>query len=88
MPSSYLALEKAVQAQAKARMPPILSWREYSELAYLSRIDEEGDDLRTATALLHNLGSLVHFSNEEKVHWCFFFEHKPIAYRDNTITAT
>lgn len=67
MPSTYLALEKALQAQCKVRMPPILTWREYRDLAHLSQIEVEGDDLITATTLLHNLGSLVYFANEEKV---------------------
>jgi hypothetical protein len=67
MPSSYLALEKAVSAQAKTKVPPVMTWAEYRDLARLSLIEESGDDLRTATTLLHNLGSLVHFPNEEKV---------------------
>jgi len=67
MPSSYLALEKAVAVQAKTKVPPVMTWAEYRDLARLSNVEESGDDLRTATTLLHNLGSLVHFPNEEKV---------------------
>jgi hypothetical protein len=67
LPSSYLALEKLVAEQAKLRTPPVLTWSEYRDLAKLCMIDEENDDLLTATALLHNLGSLVHFANDDKV---------------------
>ena len=69
LPSSYLHLEKLVAEQAKAKTPPVLTWHEYSELARLCTIDvdKNGDDLRTATALLHNLGALVHFGDEHKV---------------------
>jgi len=69
LPSSYLHLEKLVAEQAKAKTPPVLTWHEYSELARLCAIDvdKNGDDLRTATALLHNLGALVHFGDEHKV---------------------
>ena len=66
LPSSYLALEKALAMHAKSRTPPVLSWQAYSNLARLSLIDDERD-LRTATAFLHNLGSLVHFAKDEKV---------------------
>lgn len=67
LPSSYLALEKVVAAQAKVRTPPVLAWHEYRDLAKLCMIEDDNEDLRTATALLHNLGSLVHFANDEKV---------------------
>lgn len=68
MPSSYLELEKVVLQQAKSRNPPVLKWDAYRELAELCAIkDCECGDLTAATALLHSLGSLVHFANEDKL---------------------
>jgi hypothetical protein len=72
LPSSYLHLERVLAERAKAMTPPVLTWHAYSELARLCAIEVDsksgaGDDLRTATALLHNLGSLVHFGDESKV---------------------
>jgi hypothetical protein len=66
LPSNYLELEKHLASQAKERMPPIVSWTEYRAMARLCLIDGE-QDLLTATSLLHNFGSLVHFPNDEKV---------------------
>jgi len=65
IPSSYLVLEKALMAHAKTQMPPVLSWAEYDQVAKLCMV-EGRENLYTATVLLHNLGSLVHFGDDEK----------------------
>lgn len=67
LPSSYLALEKLIETRRRTKKPPILNWDEYTDMAKLCLIDDTRDDLRTATALLHTLGSIVHFAKEEKV---------------------
>jgi hypothetical protein len=72
LPSSYLELEKILVGQARERVPPIMSWGEYRSVAKLCLIEHE-QDLLTATSLLHNFGSLVHFPNDEKVPSHFFF---------------
>jgi hypothetical protein len=66
VPSNYLELEKVLASQAKERVPPIVAWSEYRTLARLCLIEHE-HDLLTATSLLHNFGSLVHFPNDDKV---------------------
>jgi hypothetical protein len=66
VPSNYLELEKVLASQAKGRVPPIVAWSEYRTLARLCLIEHE-HDLLTATSLLHNFGSLVHFPNDDKV---------------------
>jgi hypothetical protein len=72
LPSNYMELEKMMVAEGKKKMPPIVSWTEYQAMARLCLIDDERD-LLTATSILHNLGSLVHFPNEEKVPFLFLF---------------
>lgn len=69
LPASYLALEKLLIEQAQIKTPPVLSWAEYRALAELCMIEDTKEDLRTATVLLHHLGSLVHFAEEEKVYF-------------------
>jgi hypothetical protein len=66
LPTNYLELEKILVGMPKERMPPILPWSEYESLARLCLVEQE-HDLRAATSLLHNLGSIVHFPNDEKV---------------------
>jgi hypothetical protein len=67
LPSSYMALERLVAEKAKAKTTPVLTWNEYRDLGKLCTIEHTNDDLRAATALLHNMGSLLHFSEDEKV---------------------
>jgi len=66
LPTNYLELEKILVGMPKERMPPILPWSEYESLARMCLVEQE-HDLRAATSLLHNLGSIVHFPNDEKV---------------------
>ena len=66
LPSNYMELEKLIVTEGKKKLPAIVSWAEYQAMARLCLIDAERD-LLTATSILHNLGSLVHFPNDEKV---------------------
>ena len=66
LPSNYMELEKLIVTEGKKKLPPTVSWAEYQAMPRLCLIDAERD-LLTATSILHNLGSLVHFPNDEKV---------------------
>jgi hypothetical protein len=44
MPKSYMALERALIAERAKRVPPVLSWEEFRELAKRCGVD---DDLGT-----------------------------------------
>lgn len=55
-----------LKSEAKTRVPPRISWAEHTAIGRLCLIEEE-QDLQTATSILHNLGSLVHFPNDDKV---------------------
>ncbi|KAL6060410.1 Myotubularin-like phosphatase domain [Balamuthia mandrillaris] len=63
MPKSYLQLEKELLDRRKELNPPILQWQDYVAVAKLCGIQEEQGDLLTATEVLHNLGSIVHFED-------------------------
>jgi small GTP-binding protein len=62
LPTSYLELEKMVLHE-KSRVPPIVSWRDFSGMAQICNIRDE-KELVSATRLLHNLGSLSHFDDD------------------------
>jgi len=70
LPKRYSALEKALILEREKKkansLPPICKWEEYSKIAELCLIDDE-KELEVATSLLHNLGSLIHFGDDEKL---------------------
>eukprot|EP01103_Thecamoeba_quadrilineata_P004097 TRINITY_DN1381_c3_g1_i1.p1 TRINITY_DN1381_c3_g1~~TRINITY_DN1381_c3_g1_i1.p1 ORF type:complete len:1903 (+),score=318.22 TRINITY_DN1381_c3_g1_i1:778-5709(+) len=57
-PSSFIELERLMKGE-RNRMPPLMNWSEYQSLASLCNIEPE--ELKVATKLLHNLGSIFHF---------------------------
>eukprot|EP00007_Cunea_sp_BSH-02190019_P005553 CAMPEP_0174232408 /NCGR_PEP_ID=MMETSP0417-20130205/2700_1 /TAXON_ID=242541 /ORGANISM="Mayorella sp, Strain BSH-02190019" /LENGTH=2427 /DNA_ID=CAMNT_0015310457 /DNA_START=88 /DNA_END=7371 /DNA_ORIENTATION=+ len=61
-PTSYLELEKLAMTEKK-RMPPIVTAQDFAAMGIICNIREEAE-LNSATALLHNLGSLVHFDTD------------------------
>jgi hypothetical protein len=65
LPKNYLALEQLILKERTTRVPPVCTWEEFKAMASLCLIRDE-QNLLNATALLHNLGTLVHF-NFEKV---------------------
>jgi len=66
LPRNYLELEKLVLSEAKKRMPPVIPWAEYMEMAKLCLIFTERD-LLAATSVLHKFGSLFHFPEYQKL---------------------
>jgi hypothetical protein len=45
---------------------PTVTWAEYRQMAKLFLIENK-EDLKNVTTLLHNLGSIIHFSHNRKV---------------------
>lgn len=78
LPRNYLELEKLVLSEAKKRMPPVIPWAEYMEMAKLCLIFTERD-LLAATSVLHKFGSLFHFPEYQKV--CPAFFCSPLAFK-------
>lgn len=63
LPTMYLALEDAVFAERR-RVPPVMSWDEYSKLGTSCGLLRE-DELLRASSLLHEMGSLFFFRPEK-----------------------
>ncbi|KAL6046584.1 Myotubularin-like phosphatase domain [Balamuthia mandrillaris] len=67
LPKSYLQLEKELFEKRREMNPPVLEWKDYVSMAKLCGIDEANEDLLTASEVLHNLGSIVHFTEDAKL---------------------
>jgi len=65
IPSSYLRLEQAVEQikeeKSRNKEPPMIAWSQYVALAETCRIHTTAA-LKVATAFLHDLGILLHYS--------------------------
>ncbi|EFA82412.1 leucine-rich repeat-containing protein [Heterostelium album PN500] len=64
IPLTYASLETSLLEEAKKRMPPIVSWSEYCNIAKLVNITSQ-EKLVRATQTLHRWGSIMWFDDEK-----------------------
>eukprot|EP01104_Vermistella_antarctica_P011534 TRINITY_DN3225_c0_g1_i1.p1 TRINITY_DN3225_c0_g1~~TRINITY_DN3225_c0_g1_i1.p1 ORF type:complete len:2234 (+),score=480.91 TRINITY_DN3225_c0_g1_i1:263-6964(+) len=64
VPLNYLELEKLVLDMKVKRVPPIMTWDEFTAIGVMCNIKTQ-ESLLVATSLLHKLGSMLHFPSKE-----------------------
>eukprot|EP01133_Synstelium_polycarpum_P004077 gene4077-4749_t len=62
VPSSFFTLEEALLEVRKKRIPPIMMWPEYINLANICNL-KDAVTIQRATEFLHNIGSIVYFND-------------------------
>eukprot|EP01119_Soliformovum_irregulare_P016348 TRINITY_DN4710_c0_g2_i1.p1 TRINITY_DN4710_c0_g2~~TRINITY_DN4710_c0_g2_i1.p1 ORF type:complete len:1641 (+),score=515.86 TRINITY_DN4710_c0_g2_i1:1885-6807(+) len=66
IPTATLMLERLLQEEAIRRVPPIISRKEFRDLALKCNITDD-QQLTRAAKLLHELGSMVYFETDHKL---------------------
>jgi len=70
LPHVYLRLETQVKGEALSKknrlLAPVMEWDDFKALAQTCEINDE-KQLNLAIELLHNLGTLIHFRNDEQL---------------------
>eukprot|EP01094_Clydonella_sp_ATCC50884_P021946 TRINITY_DN493_c0_g3_i1.p1 TRINITY_DN493_c0_g3~~TRINITY_DN493_c0_g3_i1.p1 ORF type:complete len:2040 (-),score=911.87 TRINITY_DN493_c0_g3_i1:136-6255(-) len=64
IPLKYLELEKLCSSQGRILTPPTRTWEGFEAMAEMCQI-RKPEMVRNASQLLHDLGSIVHFSQEK-----------------------
>eukprot|EP01132_Coremiostelium_polycephalum_P002390 gene2390-2955_t len=62
VPSSFFTLEEALLEVKKKRIPPVMMWQEYINLANICNL-KDSVQIQRATEFLHNIGSIVYFND-------------------------
>ncbi|KAM9957201.1 hypothetical protein ACTFIW_008941 [Dictyostelium discoideum] len=62
VPSSFFTLEEALIEVKKKRIPPVMMWQEYINLANICNL-KDSVQIQRATEFLHNIGSIVYFND-------------------------
>ncbi|KAF2072479.1 hypothetical protein CYY_006211 [Polysphondylium violaceum] len=62
VPSSFFTLEEALLEVKKKRIPPVMMWQEYINLANICNL-KDAVQIQRATEFLHNIGSIVYFND-------------------------
>lgn len=64
LPSSYLVLERLFEAEANIRDPPLITFSKLREMGEVCGLSSQ-TDLLTAVKLMHNLGVIIYFHDDE-----------------------
>ncbi|GAM20898.1 hypothetical protein SAMD00019534_040730 [Acytostelium subglobosum LB1] len=62
IPSSFFTFEEALLEAKKKRIPPIMNWQEYINLANICNL-KDSVKIQRATEFLHNIGSIMYFND-------------------------
>ena len=64
IPKSFMELEKLVKEEKTKRIPPVVTWKEFSRMGFISNV-KTADQLASAAGWLHNMGTIIYFQKHE-----------------------